>query len=408
MTTLPFGPISVTQYPSTVGPTPYSDPQHSVIFDTGQIGPISSFGISGTTSIVGYNGTSNVMAAVWYDSTNGYLGSTQSGAMGWGQSSPFAWTGTAPSGATRVIFVYATAMNASGPYASTSASGTFNGSVDYTASSYCAYGTRVKGTTPAIISLIPSAITAIVGAVTDGWAWPLASVFAGYTLDVNALCSNLPPIAPDLTPADLIAMAAYPPTPDSAAAIAKGWQWLRAAAWTQYCECTPGSPSPTSPPVTVVINNPGTQPQPIIQCDGSDPCLALSGIQSSLNALAQQMSITQAMVNLIQRQVAPFAYVPGTSHYGLSGQGTIFTADILGVAVQITSAPGYLTSDMEYPQSTYRFGDISFGTADGWLTKAKVTHNPHLFLPISGAITEIGYTFDTGVVANIVELVREP
>jgi hypothetical protein len=275
---------------------------------------------------------------------------------------------------------------------------------------YCVYGTQVKPTVPAIISLLPAVITAIVGGATDGWAWPLAAAFAGHELDVGALCSTLPPTAPNLTPSDLVDMLAYPPTPTSIAALGKAWTWFKAAAWSYFCQCTlgsSGSPPPLTPPTGIPYSNPGTQPAPVVTCDDGDLCALLTAMQMAINALSQQVSIVNSTVTLIQRQKVPFAYIPGALHTGLVGAGTFAVQGILGLSIQATTIPPYLSSDMAPVQSWFKLGEVSWGTSDGWQPRRIVTHNPHLFLDIDGDVTEVAYQFEPGVHANILELIRE-
>ncbi len=112
-------------------------------------------------------------------------------------------------------------------------------------------------------------------------------------------------------------------------------------------------------------------------------------------------------VRLIQRQKVPFAYVPGTAHTGLTGAGTIAVQGLLGLSVVITAQPGYFSSDMAPVASTFKFGSLSWGTTDGYELRHVVTHNPHLFTGIDGDIAAIGYLFEPGVTATILELLRE-
>jgi len=127
-----------------------------------------------------------------------------------------------------------------------------------------------------------------------------------------------------------------------------------------------------------------------------------------MTAIAQELAYARRDVQLIQRQHVPFAYVAGTLHTGLSGAGTITVSTILGLSIQTTTMPPYLSSDMAPVQSWFKLGEVSWGTPDGWMARRIVTHNPHLYLDIDGDITEVGYLFEPGVVANILELVREP
>jgi hypothetical protein len=212
------------------------------------------------------------------------------------------------------------------------------------------------------------------------------------------------------TATELLTMNQFPPTTDSIAAVAKAWQWLQWAAWPQFCECTPGSPSPVTPPVVIAPPPAGAPPGPLpsYTCDTEDICTQLQQLTLAVSALAQAQANMSSLVTLIQRQHVPFAYVPGTLHTGLSDGGTLTVSSVLGLSVEITSLPGTLSSDMAPVQSWFKFGEISLGTVDGWQARRIVTHNPHLFLDLDADLTEVGYLFEPGVVANILELRREP
>jgi len=56
----------------------------------------------------------------------------------------------------------------------------------------------------------------------------------------------------------------------------------------------------------------------------------------------------------------------------------------------------------------YDLGELSLGTdTDGYLTRLRITHNPMLVMPVSAAVTRVGYTLTDGSVAYITELKME-
>lgn len=115
------------------------------------------------------------------------------------------------------------------------------------------------------------------------------------------------------------------------------------------------------------------------------------------------------LVTLIQRQAVPFAYVPGTVHSGLSGSGQFDVSGILGLGVDLTTTPAYFGSRAGDPLTLWTDSWLNLGTADGWLSRERVTSDPFLILPRdAAALTLVGYTFAPGVEATITELVREP
>lgn len=120
------------------------------------------------------------------------------------------------------------------------------------------------------------------------------------------------------------------------------------------------------------------------------------------------LSHISAQVDLIQRQLAPFAYLTGTVHAALSGSGQFAVQGILGLAVSITTLPHALGAESGDPTSYYGVGWLNVGTADGWGPRQWITSNPFMLRPISGDVTLVGYSLEPGTVITITELVREP
>jgi hypothetical protein len=126
----------------------------------------------------------------------------------------------------------------------------------------------------------------------------------------------------------------------------------------------------------------------------------------STSALMQQIL---GYVQLIQRQIAPFAYVAGTAHAGLSGQGEISVQGLIGARVTLTTttaAVGVVDGD---PDVVFDAGWINFGDTSGFSSRRFINASPiQFFPPAAGQYTRIGYSLAPGVVATITELVREP
>jgi hypothetical protein len=126
-------------------------------------------------------------------------------------------------------------------------------------------------------------------------------------------------------------------------------------------------------------------------------------------ATQAQLDQILAMVTLIQRQAAPFAYVYGANHTALSGHGSISASGLLGISVDVTTLPASYGSRDGTPVELFDLGFVTLGTADGYETSRRIDHDGALLLPPqSGAFTAIGYSLSPGVVVAIRELVREP
>jgi hypothetical protein len=184
------------------------------------------------------------------------------------------------------------------------------------------------------------------------------------------------------------ALHASSAAPSNAAFLVPGWQVTGGmsapitmhSVIQMFCGTTPGAPA-------------GPVPTP---CP-TDPYTQL------------QLDQLLALVTLIQRQAVPFAYVPGATHSGLSGEGHLDVQGLLGVKVTLdstSSSVGFLSGD---PAEIYSAGWLTWGNSDGSTKREFITHSPFVSLPaVAGQYTRLGYTLGDGVTATITELVREP
>lgn len=114
-------------------------------------------------------------------------------------------------------------------------------------------------------------------------------------------------------------------------------------------------------------------------------------------------------VTLMQRQLAPFAYVNGAVHSGISGSGTIAVQGLLGAKIDVTTLPSSLGREGSSPEELFDVGFMTWGTADGYPQSFRIEHDPTLSLPArASAFTVLAYDLHPGVVVTITELVREP
>lgn len=143
-------------------------------------------------------------------------------------------------------------------------------------------------------------------------------------------------------------------------------------------------------------------------CDGqvpnstASPCCPPDPIAS-----AKLDSILQ-LLTLVQRQLAPFAYVSGTAHHSLSGNGSVAVSDVLGVLLNV-SVPSRAGVEVGDPNTVFDCGWINFGTADGWSGQRPIRSDSQVVFPeVAGAYVLVGYTLLPGVTMTLTELLREP
>lgn len=117
------------------------------------------------------------------------------------------------------------------------------------------------------------------------------------------------------------------------------------------------------------------------------------------------MSQILQMVTLIQRRSLPFAYIASTAHAGLTGQGTIAVADLLGVRVDLTTVPPYLGQEVGEPTVIFDAGWISLLTPDGLIDERRLRSQHTVWTPrLMSEATLIGYSLAPGAVATVTEL----
>jgi len=137
---------------------------------------------------------------------------------------------------------------------------------------------------------------------------------------------------------------------------------------------------------------------------GGNPCVNCPpdpSLTASLNAILQT-------VTLIQRQTAPFAYISGSVHAGLTGTGTVSVQGILGVLLNV-SIPGRAGAVAGTPETRFDVGWINFGTADGFGDRKFIQSDSQVVFPtVNGLWTLVGYSLLPGVTMTITDLVREP
>ena len=135
----------------------------------------------------------------------------------------------------------------------------------------------------------------------------------------------------------------------------------------------------------------------------STPCCPPDPIASGL--LRQVLGL----VTLIQRQSTPFAYVTGPTHTGLTGTGTVSVSGILALAAHITTLPTPLGREAGTPERLFSAGWLNLGTPDGYEAPIYLSAQDQLVVPRSGGlVTTVGYSLHSGVVMDLVELIREP
>jgi hypothetical protein len=166
--------------------------------------------------------------------------------------------------------------------------------------------------------------------------------------------------------------------------------------------CSPGTPTPPPPPVQ--------PPQPpTLTLPPVWVCANIGDICTRLQQLSQRLDWLREMVQLIQRQRVPFAYVLGTTNAGLTGAGTLSVQGILGVSVSLTTVPSFWGRTNDTPaRYVPKVGDIQMCSANGCDDEIQLHYASQIAWDLPPFATSLKYSLRPGIVASITTLLREP
>jgi hypothetical protein len=200
--------------------------------------------------------------------------------------------------------------------------------------------------------------------------------------------------------------------PGNSTAIASGVN-PSVPAGTPYVVSIPISPLASIIDVSAtpgaVANSNTVRADVVVSCNGqvagqpAEPCCAPD---ASTQGLLEQLL---SLVTIIQRQIVPFAYVPGAVHAGLTGDGTFLVPHIVGVQVDVTVFPPAIGHAGDDPIEYFDLGFLTLGTAEGFDHSLRMDHQHQVhFPPRASLYTKIGYQITPGATVTITELLREP
>jgi hypothetical protein len=265
------------------------------------------------------------------------------------------------------------------------------------AGGYCSFGTQPKPATQFLYYLTPGIIDVWLAALGMPWLAPIFTALWFTSVDTGKLCAQGPP--------DVSFITSTTPASWSSSQIG---QLLSAIAWSQLCQCAPGSPAPIPYPPPTIAQPTGWVVPANPSCANVDTCTFLELIYSQLAALSSNVAQVKLDIERLQRYSLPFAYIGGAVHSGLSGDGQFAISRLLGVKVTVTSHPATFVSPGN-PPYIYNLGWVGVETADGLLREQRVAHDVQIWLPTYMPMcTLLAYHFNAAVVASIQELQAEP
>jgi hypothetical protein len=144
-------------------------------------------------------------------------------------------------------------------------------------------------------------------------------------------------------------------------------------------------------------------------CAGQSPSSPAAPCCPPDPALQGQLTALRTLIELVQRQTAPFAYVTGTVHSGLTGAGHVTVQGLIGCKITITDAGTNVGMEAGDPLAVFNAGWINWGGVDGSSRREFINASPQVSFPAAaGQYTRIGYSLPPGVEVSITELRREP
>ena len=256
----------------------------------------------------------------------------------------------------------------------------------------CVYGTRPKSDTPWVLPVTGVIIDAVLAHYTKPWLGWLFSSLIGLSVDMQKLCNTIPPTWPAIDVGALLN--------DNLARL----ELLQALIWHLFCECVPGSPSPT----------PYTEPNPVLpphwptdtvySCTNADVCATLTKILKRLDELSSSQNITNTTTTTINNGLS-LLYQTGVVHAPLSGSGTITLAKVLGFRLELLAGiPGH---ELEgNPPYIWDVGWMSCSDGGAMLQERRITRATQEWFPAEAQLATVwGYFFKGGTVARMTELV---
>lgn len=146
-----------------------------------------------------------------------------------------------------------------------------------------------------------------------------------------------------------------------------------------------------------------------IYCDGNLPTTIQQPCCPPDPAVKNRMEQLLELVTLLQRQLAPFAYIKTTVHAGLTGTGSVPVAGLLGLEYLITTPPAGVVTLPGNPGYVKDQGWLSVSEVDGMIQEHRATRTQETWFPPYMQLADhINYFFTPGTVATITEIVREP
>lgn len=146
-----------------------------------------------------------------------------------------------------------------------------------------------------------------------------------------------------------------------------------------------------------------------LYCNGQQPGAPTPPCCPPDAATAATLNTILDLVLSMQRNYAPFGYVLGLEHPGLTGTSSFQVSRVLGIKIEVTAHPLPDTQLPGNPPYVRDLGWISVSEADGMIQERRLSQLGFTWFPqLAPIATQVNYFLNPGVTVKITELKPEP
>lgn len=138
-------------------------------------------------------------------------------------------------------------------------------------------------------------------------------------------------------------------------------------------------------------------------------CPPDTSIAAAIAALQADLALAKTQIDLIQRQGVPFGFVEGSTHGGLTGNGHVTVADLIGAKIVLQTIPDYIGYQVGDTYEVFTDSWINWGNGGYSAPREWIRGYLQMSFPRNaGTYDSISYSLAPGLEIAIVELLREP
>lgn len=263
---------------------------------------------------------------------------------------------------------------------------------DFVPATICTYGTQKNNGAQTALE-VGFGLLDLVGLTKSGaWAIPMVLANVATPIILDQLCGQNPPGDPPIGSSDWTTPSSRGPY---SVGVAKVTDKFITHVWNTFCQCTPapsGSPPPTPPapvdwtqPTSYVTNN-------NITITETQLSVAIQFLIQIITGTQGTNTTTAIEVQKVLSCACPGAYIAGTVHVGLTGEGSFPVSGLSGLLIEVVAKTPGAAELAGNPPYLWNAGWMSIDNADGMLEEKRVTRDAFVWLPAHmGLATSFNY-----------------